>query len=243
MKILKKVIALILIQAFLCMNVAFAGGIELLSSIDQNQQSSTLSPQAQISVAQFQIAFDLIRRKYGSLEALTEKTKDPLGQIGNSEILPIEEPVYEGSKFLIVRENGKEYLVYRDPDTGEERIKIERGAHDNKLIPDIEWNPAFENEQNIGILIHMFQILYAEDGQKDDVMRNLILVGEAGTGKDVLAEYAVKLLNRNRRVLSIHKRTDKNQLVARRIFFTEKTKAGKTIRRTGWANSELIEAA
>ncbi|MCK4994518.1 MAG: AAA family ATPase, partial [Candidatus Omnitrophica bacterium] len=157
-----------------------------------------------------------------ALAALTMKTLHgiTLNLLGKAVVLPMEEPVYEGSKFLIVRENGKEYLVYRDPDTGEEKIKIERGAHNNKLVPDIEWNQAFENEQNIGTLIHMLQILYAEDGQKDDVMRNLLLVGEAGTGKDVLAEYAVKLLNRNRRVLSIHKRTDKNQLVARRIFFT-----------------------
>ncbi|MBU1044081.1 MAG: AAA family ATPase [Candidatus Omnitrophica bacterium] len=175
-----------------------------------------------------------------AMNALQGFTLNLLGEVNE---LPLEEPVYEGSKFQIARENGKEYLVYRDPDTGDEKIKIQRGSANNKLVPDIEWNAAFENEQNIGTLLKMFQILYAEDGQESNRMRNLLLLGETGTGKDVLAAYALKLLNRNRRMLPIHKRTDKNQLIARRIFFIKKNAEGKLIKKTGWADSELIEAA
>ncbi|MEA3368933.1 MAG: AAA family ATPase, partial [Candidatus Ratteibacteria bacterium] len=155
--------------------------------------------------------------------------------------LPKEEPVYEGSKFLIVRENRKEFLVYHDPETEEEKIRIERGARNNKRVPKIEWNPAFETEQNIEFLLKMFQRL--EPREEDNLMRNLLLSGEAGTGKNVLIEYAAKLANKNLRLMSIHKRTDKNQLIKRRTFGEEKGPDGKYLRKTGWANSELVEAA
>ena len=155
--------------------------------------------------------------------------------------LPKEEPVYEGSKFLIVRENRKEFLIYRDPETEEEKIRIERGSRSNKRVPKIEWNPAFETEQNIEFLIKMFQRL--EPREEDNLMRNLLLSGEAGTGKNVLIEYAAKLANQNLRLMSIHKRTDKNQLIKRRTFGEEKSPDGKYLRKTGWANSELVEAA
>ena len=155
--------------------------------------------------------------------------------------LPKEEPVYEGSKFLIVRENRKEFLVYRDPETEEEKIRIERGPRSNKRVPKIEWNPDFENEENMEILLDIFQMLYPTE--KDNLMRNVGLIGEDGTGKDVLIKYAYKLLNQNLRSMPIHKRTDKNQLIKRRTFGKEKGSDGKYRRKTGWANSELIEAA
>ena len=76
------------------------------------------------------------------------------------------------------------------------------------------------------------QRLYGQE--KDDVMCNVFVVGEAGTGKDVLIEYALKLLDRNQRVMHIHKKTDKNQLIKRRTFGEEKDKDGKYIKKTGW---------
>ncbi|MCK5219460.1 AAA family ATPase, partial [bacterium] len=155
--------------------------------------------------------------------------------------VPREEPVYEGSKFLVVREKGKEYLVYRDPETEEELIRVERGSRKNKLVPQIAWNPEFENEQNIDTLLNMFQILFARED--DHLMRNLLLSGEAGTGKNVMIDYAARLANKNVRFKSIHKRTDKNDLIKRRTFGEEQDQAGRYLRKTGWANSELVEAA
>jgi len=71
-KIWLRGIAVILVQAFLLMDIAFAGGIELLGDIYSDYQFSTLSPQTQISTVEFQEAFGFMRQRCKRVEALPD---------------------------------------------------------------------------------------------------------------------------------------------------------------------------